>query len=238
MDGLDGYLAFFCAIQSTMAGVIRHTGWNNRQQTGCLQAKLICFHLWWKSPKVQFKNCVCLPITLPMSLSLWGCVYLCWFNVFVAVHVCFSGGRNIVVTGSGFDLIQTAVMKVQGENSAALEVCVILFLFSLIICTFSIVLSICWLPISLPVIISSFPSLTLSLNCVFPATLCLREFLLLYLFPPHGSSTVHRSSHISWAHDYSGVSFKLCEAFPLFEHAHIHQQTHTYLHSLLIREIS
>ncbi|XP_033823634.2 plexin-B2b [Periophthalmus magnuspinnatus] len=31
------------------------------------------------------------------------------------------GGRNIVVTGSGFDLIQTAVIKVQGENSIALE---------------------------------------------------------------------------------------------------------------------
>lgn len=31
------------------------------------------------------------------------------------------GGRNIVVTGSGFDLIQTAVMKVQGDNSVAFE---------------------------------------------------------------------------------------------------------------------
>ncbi|XP_062277642.1 plexin-B2b isoform X1 [Scomber scombrus] len=31
------------------------------------------------------------------------------------------GGRNIVVTGSGFDLIQTAVMKVQGDNAAAFE---------------------------------------------------------------------------------------------------------------------
>ncbi|XP_061577070.1 plexin-B2b [Cololabis saira] len=31
------------------------------------------------------------------------------------------GGRNIVVTGSNFDLIQTAVMKVQGDNSSAVE---------------------------------------------------------------------------------------------------------------------
>uniref|UniRef100_A0A3Q3JHN6 Sema domain-containing protein n=1 Tax=Monopterus albus TaxID=43700 RepID=A0A3Q3JHN6_MONAL len=32
------------------------------------------------------------------------------------------GGRNIVVTGSGFDLIQTAIMKVQGDKSTALEI--------------------------------------------------------------------------------------------------------------------
>ncbi|KAI9519714.1 hypothetical protein NQZ68_025853 [Dissostichus eleginoides] len=32
------------------------------------------------------------------------------------------GGRNIVVTGSGFDLVQTAVLKVQGDNSQAFEV--------------------------------------------------------------------------------------------------------------------
>uniref|UniRef100_A0A7N6FDJ5 Sema domain-containing protein n=1 Tax=Anabas testudineus TaxID=64144 RepID=A0A7N6FDJ5_ANATE len=31
------------------------------------------------------------------------------------------GGRNILVTGSGFDLIQTAVMKVQGDNVTAFE---------------------------------------------------------------------------------------------------------------------
>ncbi|KAM9375774.1 plexin-B2b isoform 1-T3 [Pholidichthys leucotaenia] len=31
------------------------------------------------------------------------------------------GGRNIVVTGSGFDLIQTAVMKVEIDNSSAVE---------------------------------------------------------------------------------------------------------------------
>uniref|UniRef100_A0A672GXX2 Sema domain-containing protein n=1 Tax=Salarias fasciatus TaxID=181472 RepID=A0A672GXX2_SALFA len=31
------------------------------------------------------------------------------------------GGRNIVVTGSGFDLIQTAVMTVQGGNTSAVE---------------------------------------------------------------------------------------------------------------------
>uniref|UniRef100_A0A665XB86 Sema domain-containing protein n=1 Tax=Echeneis naucrates TaxID=173247 RepID=A0A665XB86_ECHNA len=34
------------------------------------------------------------------------------------------GGRNIVVTGSGFNLIQTAVMKVQGDNFTAIEVSV------------------------------------------------------------------------------------------------------------------
>ncbi|CAG08637.1 unnamed protein product [Tetraodon nigroviridis] len=32
------------------------------------------------------------------------------------------GGRNIVVTGSGFDFIQTAVMKVHGNNMTAVEV--------------------------------------------------------------------------------------------------------------------
>ncbi|XP_047453198.1 plexin-B2b isoform X2 [Mugil cephalus] len=31
------------------------------------------------------------------------------------------GGRNIVVTGSGFDIIQTAVMRVDGNNSSSLE---------------------------------------------------------------------------------------------------------------------
>uniref|UniRef100_A0A4W6D1Z5 Plexin b2b n=1 Tax=Lates calcarifer TaxID=8187 RepID=A0A4W6D1Z5_LATCA len=31
------------------------------------------------------------------------------------------GGRNIVVTGSGFDLIQTAIMRVHGDNSTAFE---------------------------------------------------------------------------------------------------------------------
>ncbi|XP_035770270.1 plexin-B2b [Neolamprologus brichardi] len=36
-----------------------------------------------------------------------------------ASFVC--GGRNIVVTGSGFDIIQTAIMKVQGSNWSASE---------------------------------------------------------------------------------------------------------------------
>ncbi|KAK1887996.1 Plexin-B2, partial [Dissostichus eleginoides] len=36
--------------------------------------------------------------------------------------VTVNGGRNIVVTGSGFDLVQTAVLKVQGDNSQAFEV--------------------------------------------------------------------------------------------------------------------
>lgn len=40
--------------------------------------------------------------------------------------MCFSGGRNIVVIGSGFDLIQTAVMKVQGDNVTTLEVSILL----------------------------------------------------------------------------------------------------------------
>ncbi|KAK5867082.1 hypothetical protein PBY51_011601 [Eleginops maclovinus] len=47
-------------------------------------------------------------------------------NPFVGDHqpkssfVC--GGRNIVVTGSGFDLIQTAVLRVQGDNSQVFEI--------------------------------------------------------------------------------------------------------------------
>lgn len=40
-----------------------------------------------------------------------------------------------MVTGSGFDLIQTAVMKVQGDNSIAFEVCVSPVSFS-VPCTF------------------------------------------------------------------------------------------------------
>nr|XP_061813289.1 plexin-B2-like [Nerophis lumbriciformis] len=39
-----------------------------------------------------------------------------------ASFVC--GGRNIVVTGSGFDIIQRAIMMVQGDNSTSFEVCV------------------------------------------------------------------------------------------------------------------
>lgn len=54
------------------------------------------------------------------------CPYMCFL---------FSGGRNILVTGSGFDLIQTAVMMVQGENFTVSEVSKsILFAFSLIYC--------------------------------------------------------------------------------------------------------
>uniref|UniRef100_A0A669BT93 Plexin b2b n=1 Tax=Oreochromis niloticus TaxID=8128 RepID=A0A669BT93_ORENI len=43
-------------------------------------------------------------------------------NCSICLFVCFSGGRNIVVTGSGFDIIQTAIMKVQGGNWSASEV--------------------------------------------------------------------------------------------------------------------
>uniref|UniRef100_A0AAQ4PD71 Plexin b2b n=1 Tax=Gasterosteus aculeatus aculeatus TaxID=481459 RepID=A0AAQ4PD71_GASAC len=47
---------------------------------------------------------------------------------------CTVGGRNIVVTGSGFDLIQTAFLKVQADNSIAFEVCLpLLFWLSLLI---------------------------------------------------------------------------------------------------------
>uniref|UniRef100_A0A672Z805 Plexin-B2-like n=1 Tax=Sphaeramia orbicularis TaxID=375764 RepID=A0A672Z805_9TELE len=49
-------------------------------------------------------------------------LYHVFFDVCVFVCVFFSGGRNIVVTGSGFDLIQTALIKVQGDNSLAIEV--------------------------------------------------------------------------------------------------------------------
>lgn len=48
-----------------------------------------------------------------------------------SVCVCFSGGRNIVVTGSGFDLIQTAVMKVHRDNSTSSEVCASSISFSI-----------------------------------------------------------------------------------------------------------
>ena len=65
-------------------------------------------------------------------LSLWACLCVAddtlkCFTLFFFVSILFfcfrfSGGRNIVVTGSGFDLIQTAVMKVQGKNLTAMEV--------------------------------------------------------------------------------------------------------------------
>lgn len=59
----------------------------------------------------------------------------------------FSGGRIIVVTGSGFDLIQTAVMKIQGENMTAFEVCV--FSISLSLLFFYCYLPLCHLSLSL-----------------------------------------------------------------------------------------
>lgn len=118
---LEGYLAFFRAIESTGVRVIRHGAWNNRQQKRCLQAKLICFHLRWKLPQAQCKSRVCLPVTLPMSLSLCRWRYLYSYMCFTVLCV-FSGGRNIVVTGSGFDLIQTAVMEVRRDNMTAFEV--------------------------------------------------------------------------------------------------------------------
>lgn len=131
IDALDGYLAF--SVQLKALGRVwlgTQTG-NNRQQIGCSQAKLICFHLQWRLPQVQFKNCVCLPVTLPMSLSLCGWIYIyskMCFTVLWCVCV-FSGGRNIVVTGSGFDIIQTAVLKVNGDNSTAFEVCASIFFY-------------------------------------------------------------------------------------------------------------
>uniref|UniRef100_A0A8C5HGP9 Sema domain-containing protein n=1 Tax=Gouania willdenowi TaxID=441366 RepID=A0A8C5HGP9_GOUWI len=51
------------------------------------------------------------------------CVCLC-----VCVCVCCSGGRNILLTGSGFDLIQKAVMRVQGDNLSAFEVFIFVFI--------------------------------------------------------------------------------------------------------------
>lgn len=55
-------------------------------------------------------------------------------NVLICVYFLFSGGRNILVTGSNFDIIQTAVMMVQGENFTVTEVPEsILFLFPLFI---------------------------------------------------------------------------------------------------------
>uniref|UniRef100_A0A671YTT8 Plexin b2b n=1 Tax=Sparus aurata TaxID=8175 RepID=A0A671YTT8_SPAAU len=50
------------------------------------------------------------------------------FDIYLYSYMCFtvlcvfSGGRNIVVTGSGFDLIQTAVMEVRRDNMTAFEV--------------------------------------------------------------------------------------------------------------------
>lgn len=189
---------FFCTIESTGAGVIRHAGWNNRQQIGCSQAKLICFHLLWKLLQVQ-----CLHVTLSLSLcdERYQCVthelsvFYCAACLYVCLLFCvFSGGRNIVVTGSGFDLIQSAVMMVQGDNMKAYEVCVS---------------SICPL--------SSSPSFTQPADYqslkVIPLLSPLRslfltvsllwfwEFPLFHLFSPHCNSGVHLSPHISWAHD-------------------------------------
>uniref|UniRef100_A0A7N8XJR3 Plexin b2b n=1 Tax=Mastacembelus armatus TaxID=205130 RepID=A0A7N8XJR3_9TELE len=61
------------------------------------------------------------------------CSYMLCVLVFIHMFVCFSGGRNIVVTGSGFDLIQTAVMKVHGDKSTAIEVSVFLIYQHLLI---------------------------------------------------------------------------------------------------------
>lgn len=87
----------------------------------------------------------------------------------------FSGGRNIVVTGSGFDLIQTAVMKVQGDNSVAFEVCLwfdcIVFFF--LLCAF---------------FFSLFLQVLVSKN------------IFLYL-PPLSARTLYRSFCISWTHN-------------------------------------
>lgn len=52
--------------------------------------------------------CLCKPTLMSASA---GCAF-----------VCYSGGRNIVVMGSSFDLIQTAIMRVGGDGVTAFEV--------------------------------------------------------------------------------------------------------------------
>lgn len=95
--------------------------WSSKHQIGSSEAELICFHLQWKLPRAPCKNCASRPVTLgfcvaeDISTALFHCVR-------VHVFLYFSGGRNIVVTGSGFDLIQTAVMKVQAGNITTIEV--------------------------------------------------------------------------------------------------------------------
>uniref|UniRef100_A0A4W6D302 Plexin b2b n=1 Tax=Lates calcarifer TaxID=8187 RepID=A0A4W6D302_LATCA len=56
------------------------------------------------------------------DISILIHVLFCALGIYMYVCVFFSGGRNIVVTGSGFDLIQTAIMRVHGDNSTAFEV--------------------------------------------------------------------------------------------------------------------
>lgn len=94
---------------------------NKRQQIGATQAKLICFHLCKNEPRWNVRSVfvfLCLPYMLGCVCGLHANVFCCWL-------FCFgSGGRNIVVTGSGFDFIQTAVMKIHGNNMTAVEVCV------------------------------------------------------------------------------------------------------------------
>uniref|UniRef100_A0A8D3DRN3 Plexin b2b n=1 Tax=Scophthalmus maximus TaxID=52904 RepID=A0A8D3DRN3_SCOMX len=63
------------------------------------------------------------------------CSFLWFWSVYVCLCVSFSGGRNIVVTGSGFDLIQSAVMMVRGDNSTTFEVFFIDLLFILSLST-------------------------------------------------------------------------------------------------------
>ena len=84
------------------------------------------------------------------------------------VSVCvFSGGRNIVVTGSGFDLVQTAVLKVQGDNSQAFEVCLsFVFSYPFIYTHFPRHLPISLLIILLVIVIISFSYLSFLRFCL------------------------------------------------------------------------
>lgn len=101
--------------------MISSAEWNRKHQIGSSEAELICFRLQWKLPRVRCKNCAFRSVTLgfcvaeDISTALFHCMRLYMF-------LYFSGGRNIVVTGSGFDLIQTAVMKVQAGNITTIEV--------------------------------------------------------------------------------------------------------------------
>lgn len=63
-------------------------------------------------------------VSFPVILLICtSCFYAaCKTNAQYVCFCVFSGGRNIVVTGSGFDLIQNAIMKVQGDNSSTVEV--------------------------------------------------------------------------------------------------------------------
>lgn len=146
-----------------------------------------------------------------MFYCVVDCLCIC-----VCVCLFFSGGRNITVTGSGFDLIQTAVMKVHGDNLTAFEVPVsILFLFPLFIgISLSIFHSARWSSTSKR---HHFFALLHSFWCFFPTILCFRDFLL---FPLTVATltidlpTSHKPMSTAVIHSNSE------------KHAHTHQHTH------------